>query len=137
MTNIDSTSTGSEHFDGLSDTWRFRFDFFVEHGTPGLLKTDPGYQAAFRELSFRQRTKLNFNWFGAIFGVLYLLYLRLWKKALVLVALGIVIGMVSILLDLPYSIDRAVAVTFSIYIASRVNVYHYDRRVSGRQTWGL
>lgn len=135
MTNI--STPGTEKYDGLSNTWRFRFEFFDKHGLPGMVKTSPDYTAAFRALSFGQRIKLNFNWIGALLGVFYLLYLRLWKKAIVLVVLSISIGTISVLLDLPSSIDRVVTFGFAFFIASRVNTYNYERRVLDRHTWGL
>ncbi|TCN52177.1 uncharacterized protein DUF2628 [Rhodococcus sp. SMB37] len=135
MTDISTPDT--EKYEGLSNTWRFRFEFFDRNGTPGAIKTSPAYTAAFRDLSFGKRMKLNFNWLGAVFGVFYLLYLRLWRKALVLVGLGIAIGIVSVILDLPPSIDRIVTFGFAFFIASRVNTYNYERRVLGRHTWRL
>jgi hypothetical protein len=50
MTNI--STPGTEKYNGLSNTWRFRFEFFDRNGTPGAIKTSPVYTAAFRELSF-------------------------------------------------------------------------------------
>ncbi len=54
-----------------------------------------------------------------------------------LVGLGIAIGIVSVILDLPPSIDRIVTFGFAFFIASRVNTYNYERRVLGRHTWRL
>jgi len=137
MTDLSMPAAGSDRFEGLSETWRFRFGFFAAYGAPGLTKTSPEYTAAFRALPMRQRMKLNMNLLGFLFGIFYLLYLRLWKKALVVFGVGIVLGVLTAALALPSAVDTALTFGLWIFVASRVNVYHYENRVLGRQTWSL
>ncbi|WP_016931472.1 DUF2628 domain-containing protein [Rhodococcus sp. R1101] len=137
MTDLSMPAAGSDRFEGLSETWRFRFGFFAAYGTPGLTKTSPEYTAAFRALPMRQRMKLNMNLLGFLFGIFYLLYLRLWKKALVVFGVGIVLGVLTAALALPSAVDTALTFGLWIFVASRVNVYHYENRVLGWQTWSL
>ncbi|SUE16245.1 Protein of uncharacterised function (DUF2628) [Rhodococcus gordoniae] len=137
MTDLSMPAAGSDRFEGLSETWRFRFGFFAAYGTPGLTKTSPEYTAAFRALPMRQRMKLNMNLLGFLFGIFYLLYLRLWKKALVVFGVGIVLGVLTAALALPSAVDTTLTFGLWIFVASRVNVYHYENRVLGRQTWSL
>jgi len=137
MTDLSMPAAGSDKFEGLSETWRFRFEFFAAYGVPGSLKTSPEYTTAFRVLPMRQRIKLNMNLLGFLFGIFYLLHLRLWKKALVVFGVGLVLGLLAVALALPSTVDTALTLGLWLYVASRVNVYHYENRMLGRQTWGL
>ncbi|MGF7120553.1 DUF2628 domain-containing protein [Rhodococcus sp. AG1013] len=121
----------------LDDKWRLRFQFFHEHGWQGLLKPNRAYQEALKALSYRQRNILTFNGFAFFFGVFYMMHLGMWRKAVTLFVVGVALGAVSLLLDLPNPLD--VGLTFGLcgYIATRANTLYYEFRVLGRHTWGL
>lgn len=117
--------------------WRFRFDFFDTYGTPGWGKPDPAYAAALRALSFRERMKITMNFCAAFFNVFYLLYLGLWRKAIVVFVIGVALGTATTALNIPDGLDMGISVGWWIAIGMRTNVYYYERIARGRETWGL
>ncbi|MDH6280882.1 DUF2628 domain-containing protein [Prescottella agglutinans] len=137
MSGVNSEVVELGDLSGLDEKWRLRFQFFHEHGVQGLLKPNREYQEAFRALPFRQRRILGFNGFAFFFGVFYLLYLRMWRKALTLFVVGVALGAVSLLFDLPNPVDLGLTAGLWGYIASRANTLYYEFRVLGRNTWGL
>lgn len=120
-----------------SAKWQFRFDFFDAYGVPGWGKPSPEYAAALRALSFRDRTKITMNFSAVFFNVFYLLYLRLWRKAITVFVVGIALGVLSTVLDLPGALDTGISVGWWVLVGMRTNLYYYEHRVKGRQTWGL
>lgn len=137
MTHIDAQNTDRSQFDGLSDKWRFRFEFFAAHGVPGMAKTDPAFVAALKALPFGKRMQITFNWCGVLLGAFYLLYLGLWRKAVLIAGVGLTLMAVTIALDLPLFVDQAVSIALWLIVATRVNVWHYRDTVSGRHDWSL
>jgi hypothetical protein len=73
-----------------SPKWQFRFDFFSAHGAP----SSPGFKAAYKALPFGQKIKVNFNFFALFFGCIYLFILGMWRKALTIVGLTVVLAVV-------------------------------------------
>ncbi|WFR71684.1 DUF2628 domain-containing protein [Prescottella defluvii] len=121
----------------LSKAWRIRFQFFQANGVPGMWKPNKAYQQAFRALPFRTRMTVSSNFFAFFFGWFYLLYLGLWRKALTMFAIGVALGIASILLQLPNILDTALTFGLCGFISARANVLYYDYRVHGRHTWDL
>lgn len=137
MTDIHGAVTESGDLQGLKPKWQVRFRFYAQHGTPQWWKNSPDYVAALKALPARTRRLVTMNWFAFFFGVLYLLVLGLWKKAVTWTAVGLAVGAVSFVLDFPNAIDSGVTVGFALAIAQRVNVYHFDNRVRGLQDWAI
>ncbi|WFR72134.1 DUF2628 domain-containing protein [Prescottella defluvii] len=137
MSGVNSEVVELGDLSDLDKTWRARFRFFHEHGVPGLGKPNRAYQEAFAALPFRQRMRLGFNGFAFFFGVFYLMYLRMWRKALTLFVVGVALGTVSLLFDLPDPVDMGLTAGLCGYIAGRTNTLYYEFRVLGRNTWGL
>lgn len=120
-----------------SGKWQFRFGFFDTYGTPGWGKPDAEYAAALRALSFRDRTKITMNFCAAFFNVFYLLYLGLWRKAITVFVVGILLGVATTALNVPDGLDMGISVAWWIVIGMRTNIYYYEHVAKGRQTWGL
>lgn len=135
--DVSSDAVSLEEMTDLSEAWRIRFRFFQANGVPGMWKPDKAYQQAFRALSFKNRMTVSSNFFAFFFGWFYLLHLGLWRKALTMFVIGIALGIASILLQLPSSLDIALTCGFCGYISARANVLYYEHRVHGRHTWGL
>ncbi|BDD26569.1 hypothetical protein VEGS18_A42240 [Escherichia coli] len=51
----------------LSEKWKYRFNFYDQHGFPGFWGATPEYKAAFKALKVRQRLTIQMN-FIAFFG---------------------------------------------------------------------
>ncbi|MFD4368350.1 DUF2628 domain-containing protein [Rhodococcus sp. NPDC058521] len=120
-----------------SGKWQFRFGFFDTYGTPGWGKPDVEYAAALRALSFRDRIKITMNFCAAFFTVFYLLYLGLWRKAIVVLVVAVALGVTTVALNVPYGLDTAISMAWWIWIGMRTNIYYYERVAEGRKTWGL
>lgn len=118
--------------DDLSEKWKLRFQFFNDYGYPGVFIQTKEWRDAYRKLPFLKRFKIGFNVFAVFFGIIYLLILGLWKKAIVCFAILIVISIICSILDL-----RMMGIFFNVFVASRVNAWYYDRKVKGKQDWSL
>ncbi|MDH6676462.1 hypothetical protein M2284_000650 [Rhodococcus sp. LBL1] len=137
MSGVNSEVVELGDLSDLDDKWRLRFQFFHEHEVQGLLKPNRAYQEAFRALPFRRRMIVGFNGFAFFFGFIYLMHLRMWRKAATLFVVGVALGAVSLLFDLPNPVDLGLTTGLCGYIASRTNTLYYEFRVLGRNTWGL
>lgn len=74
----------------LSEKWKYRFSFYDQHGFPGFWKVSPEYKQAFKALKPRQRLTIQINFIAFFFSWIYLFVLGLWKKAIIVILLGIV-----------------------------------------------
>lgn len=72
-----------------------------------------------------------------LLGAFYLLYLGLWRKAVLIAGVGLTLMAVTIALDLPLFVDQALSIALWLIVATRVNVWHYRNTVSGRHDWSL
>ncbi len=45
----------------LSEKWKYRFNFYDQHGFPGFWGATPEYKAAFKALKVRQRLTIQMN----------------------------------------------------------------------------
>ena len=65
----------------LSEKWKYRFNFYDQHGFPGFWGATPEYKAAFKALKVRQRLTIQMNFIAFFCSWIYLFVLGLWKKA--------------------------------------------------------
>lgn len=121
----------------LSPKWRLRFQFFRTHGTPPMWTVDREWGAAVKALGFRDRMRITQNGYAYLFGVLYLLYLGMWRRALTVLAVAAVCTVIAIGFDLPYEVDTAAGMGIAAYLSVRVNVLYYRHRDLGDRGWGL
>lgn len=112
-----------------SPKWQFRFDFFNAHGAP----SSPGFKAAYKALPFGQKIKVNFNFFALFFGCIYLFILGMWRKALTIVGLTVVLAVV--LAFVPDVVGRGLAFAWSLLIALTTNYNYYLEQVKGDTSW--
>jgi len=113
----------------FSPKWQFRFDFFNTNGAPN----SPAFKAAYKALPFGQKIKVNFNFFALFFGCIYLFILGMWRKALTILGLTLVLGVV--LAFLPDPIGRGIAIAWSLFIALTTNYNYYLEKVKGDTSW--
>lgn len=113
----------------LSPKWQFRFNFFEQHGAPNT----PTFKAAYKELPFGQKLKVNFNFFALFFSWIYLLILGMWRKALTI--LGMTIVLMVLASFMPAVVARGVWIGWSLLIAMTANYSYYQEKVKGNVSW--
>lgn len=59
----------------LSEKWKYRFNFYDQHGFPGFWGATPEYKAAFKALKVRQRLTIQMNFIASsVPGSIYLFW---------------------------------------------------------------
>ncbi|QNG18817.1 DUF2628 domain-containing protein [Rhodococcus triatomae] len=131
-----SVGTG-ERYEGFRPVWKWRFQFFDEFGVPGLGRPDPRFQAALKKLGFWARSRMVFNIWCVVFGVFYLMFLRLWRQAVLYLAAVSALALVEVFVGLPSSAATGAGTGIAVLFASRVNVHYYRLVTTGKETWSL
>ena len=106
-----------------SPKWQFRFNFFEQHGAPN----SPTFKAAYKTLPFGQKIKVNFNFFALFFSWIYFLILGMWRKALTILGLSIVVMVVAAFM--PKAVGNGIAIAWSLLIALTANYSYYLEKV--------
>ncbi|MFA1260026.1 DUF2628 domain-containing protein [Xanthomonas campestris pv. olitorii] len=109
----------------LSPKWQFRFAFFDRHGGP----RDPAYKEALKTLPFGEKLKVGMNFYALFFGFIYFFILGLWRKALGLIGVGLVVGIVASFL--PASIGNALSIPLALLAGMSANYAYYLDKVKG------
>ncbi|MBW8777503.1 MAG: DUF2628 domain-containing protein, partial [Stenotrophomonas sp.] len=94
---------------------------------------EPGFKQAWKALSFGDRLKININFFAFFFGAIYLFILGMWRKALVVIGINIVLAIVT--LFLPEIVARALFIAMNFLVASSTNYSYYLEQVKGKASW--
>jgi hypothetical protein len=123
---MDSNTSSSAP---LSPKWQFRFNFFNQHGAP----SSPAFKAAYKELPFGEKIKVNFNFFALFFSWIYFLILGMWRKALTILGLSIVVMVVAAFM--PKAVGNGIAIAWSLLIALTANYSYYLEKVKGDTSW--
>lgn len=110
----------------VSDAWKTRFRLIERAGGAKL----PNLKA----LSFGQRMKVMFNVLAFLFGPLYYLTKGLWKKALVLFAICVVVVVVADLV-MGDRFGNAIGIATGALFAVRANIDFYKKKVLGDDGW--
>ncbi|MCD7098473.1 DUF2628 domain-containing protein [Stenotrophomonas sp. MMGLT7] len=118
-----------QDFSQYSPKWQFRFDAFARHGAPG----SPGYKEYFRSLGFLDRIKLGVNFYAFFFSWIFFLVVGMWRKALALVGLWLLLILVASLL--PEAAGRVLGIAWSLLVATSANYAYYLHRIKGSTSW--
>lgn len=120
----------SSELASVSESWKKKFALIEKAGGPKLPKI--------RDLSFAERMAA-FNWLGGIFCWIYYLIKGMWRKAITLTVLCVV---VSLILDLVLSVagfpklaDKLVMVLPIAIFGTRANIDFYKKVVLGDNGW--
>lgn len=116
----------------LSEKWKYRFNFYDQHGFPGFWRATPEYTAAFKGLNVRQRLTIQVNFIALIFSWIYLFVLGLWKKAIVVLLLIILSLFVGALIGV-----NILGLVVAGYVGANTNKWFYEKEVKGLNTWSL
>ncbi|EAV4925865.1 TPA: DUF2628 domain-containing protein, partial [Salmonella enterica subsp. enterica serovar Enteritidis] len=116
----------------LSEKWKYRFSFYDQHGFPGFWKVSPEYKQAFKALKPRQRLTIQINFIAFFFSWIYLFVLGLWKKAIIVILLGIVAIFIGALIGV-----NILGLVVAAYVGVNTNKWFYEKEVKGINTWSL
>ncbi|HGY1230420.1 TPA: DUF2628 domain-containing protein [Citrobacter farmeri] len=116
----------------ISKKWQARFAFYDQYGLPGFWKTPPLYASAYKALTLWQRMNIGFNIWAFVFSFIYLFCVGLWKKAIIVLLLFLVINVISIAYDITF-LGYAVCG----FTGFKANTWFYLLKVKKEQTWGL
>lgn len=120
----------------LSATWKYRFDFFEKHGVTPFAGPTPEQKAAFKALSFGERVKVNMNFFAFFLSFLYLgIGLKMWRQALILLGIILVIGLIGAIFNLPDGAMRGAGIGLQMMVGMRANALYYLKRTQGDIGW--
>lgn len=134
---VASASNGVPHNEGLgsaalaqeiSEAWKERFALIEKAGGVKLPKLG--------ELESTEKRKVLFNIWGLLFAPFYYLAKGMWKKAIVLAALSIVIALViDALLGESRIVDLMTNLIAPALFAVRANVDFYKKTILGDNNW--
>ncbi|PPV07586.1 hypothetical protein XBLMG947_1567 [Xanthomonas bromi] len=113
----------------LSPKWQFRFDFFDRHGGP----KEPAYKDALKTLSFGNKVKIGMNFYAFFFGFIYFFIIGLWRKALSLIGISLVLGIVASFL--PTAFQNVLWLPMSLLTGMIANYAYYLHTVKGSTSW--
>lgn len=117
----------------ISESWKKRFALIERAGGPKLPRS--------RDLSFSERSGIVFNILGALFNGFYYLAKGMWKKAITLTGLSVVI---TLLLELILSaMGFSQGAKFSVVslvvpvaiFGARANIDYYKKVILGDNGW--
>lgn len=118
--------------DNLSDSWRWKFDFFDTYGLPSA---SPEAKAAYRNLSLMAKLRLTSNILAFLFGPLYFVVKGMWRKGLTLLALTITVAVVLVVLDVNETLGRGIGMGIAALAMSTANYAYFLHVVRGSQSW--
>ncbi len=116
----------------LPVVWQERFAHFDAYGTPNT----PSGKQALKDLGWGQRIRLGANFKAFFFGIIYLLILGLWKRAIVVTAISIAL---TVMLNVVGKPALANAVGFGImgFNMWTTNAAFYRKRRTGNDVWNI
>ncbi|MGV0814708.1 DUF2628 domain-containing protein [Mycolicibacterium boenickei] len=118
--------------DQLSDSWRWKFDFFDTYGLPSA---SPEAKAAYRNLSFVAKLRLTSNILAFFFGPIYFFVKGMWRKGLTLLGVTFAVAAVLVVLGVSDSIGRAIGIGIAAGAMSTANYAYYLHVVRGSRSW--
>ncbi len=113
----------------LSPKWQFRFDFFDRHGGP----KEPAYKESLKTLPFGEKVKVGMNFYAFFFGVIYFFIIGLWRKALSLIGISLVLSIVASFL--PAAFQNVLWLPLSLLTGMIANYAYYLDKVKGSTSW--
>lgn len=126
---LDSVFNGKTY----DEVWTERFRFFKKHGAPDT----PEYKKALKEIpKLIGRMRINFNFYAFFFGFIYLLIKGMWKGAITMIAISVVLGVASILF-FPDAVIRGIGAALGIIYGMTANYTYYRKEVLGEDDFNI
>lgn len=128
-TYIESSECRKVFSTDIPISWQTKFKLIEKAGGTALKDL--------QALSFTERGMVVFNVFGFLFGPLYYLVKGMWKKAIVLTLIGILLIVVSCMLFqiIGFENTNATNMIIPIIIATRANIDYYKKIILGDNGW--
>ena len=127
--DLDRTSVAAPDFSQYSPKWQFRFNFFERYGAPN----SPENKAALKAVGFGERVKIGINFWALFFGAIYFFVLGMWRKALTLIGVSLLLMLVAAFL--PEAVGRGIGIAYSLFVAMAANYSYYLDRIKGSKSW--
>lgn len=122
----------------LSETWKFRFDFFEKYGVPGMGVPSPEMKAAFKQLGFMDRVKINMNFIALFFSFLYFpIGLKMWRQGVIAFGLILLLGLIGAIFNLSDAALRGGGMGLGMVFGLRANALYYLKRTQGDIGWRI
>ena len=129
-----STSASVDDFSGYSENWRQRFAAIEKAGGE---RTRWWRWPEGKKLTGKERRLITSNLWAFVFGPFYYLYLGLWRKAitlaLVVLVIDVALGIAGDAANLP--VDRFLWLVSAIVFKQCANVDYYRKTVLKRREW--
>ena len=116
----------------LPAIWQERFAYFDEHGTPNT----PSGKRSLKQGGIGQRIRLGGNFKAFFFGVIYLMVLGLWKRAVMVTVLSILVAAVFSAVGGPALVNGA-GIGIMAFNMWTTNGAFYRKKRTGRDTWNI
>jgi hypothetical protein len=133
----------------VSNTWKFRFDFFEKYGLPRFWEQQTRqFVEGVRALAYVDGMIVRFNLYAYIFGPIYLIILGLGRKAISALPLYVGVGFIyiwALTADNGHSMAGHAIVMgcwvcmagLMAYIGINTNAWYYLYKVKGQNTFSL
>lgn len=121
----------------LSAKWQERFAFFDNYGAPGTKE----HAIAYKALSSRKRTVIEFNFIAFFFGPIYFFVLGLWRKNLTLLGIAITTSILIAGIEiftgfiLPNALIVGISGGFSTLYSMTANYGYYLECKKSSRSW--
>ncbi|MDV3305626.1 DUF2628 domain-containing protein [Mycobacterium avium subsp. hominissuis] len=114
--------------------WRSRFAFFAAYGLPS---SSPEAREAYKALPFGARFRLNSNGMAFLFGPLYFFAKGMWRKGITLLTVAAAVAVVTVVIDMPDSLARAIDIGFAALAMTVANYAYYLHVAKQSQSWNF
>jgi hypothetical protein len=126
--------TEAPDINDMPKRWQQRFAFYDAYGLPS---SSLEAREAYKVLPFGTKVRIGSNILAFLFGPLYFFAKGMWRKGLTLLAAAITIAVVTIVIDVPDSIARAIGLGFAAAAATTANYAYYLHVVKHSRSWNL
>ncbi|MDR0480087.1 MAG: DUF2628 domain-containing protein [Burkholderiaceae bacterium] len=122
----------------LSEKWKFRFRFFEEYGASAAWKATPESRAAMKAMPVGDRIKIQQNFYAFFFSfIYYAFFLKLWRQAVILIGIWIVLAIVMTIFHMPAAVERGFGFAYALFYGMRANPLYYLKRTQGEIGWRI
>jgi hypothetical protein len=134
QTDTASQAAPTDDLSGLSEKWRRRFAAIEKGGGEGVRwwrLPNAG------QLTGEDRRLIFLNIWGFFFGPLYYLFLGMWRRAITLTLVVLVIDLILVMAGyaLNFPIDDYIWVVGSVFFSQSANRDYYRKTVLKRREW--
>lgn len=125
--------TTNNQFNGKSydEVWSDRFQFFEQNGAPSSKE----YKEELKSLPMIKKMRININFYAFLFGFIYFLIKGMWKGAVTLLLVSIVLITISVFL--PDFVGRIIGFLISFLGAFTANYTFYRKEVLGEDDFNI